>query len=73
MKTMRTLRKEQVMEIGRNIEHDKTPGVFSVVFRWANDKTYRRWNFDTHRKASRKFNQLKKEADWLPIQEDVTI
>lgn len=61
------------MEIGRNIEHKGE--FYSVVFRWENDKTYRRWSFDTHRKAMRKFNQLTDlpTSSWLPVYEDITI
>ena len=59
------------LEIGRNIEHDN--GRFAVVVRFPGEEKIVRWGFPTHRQAMRKFNELKKYADWLPIQEDETI
>lgn len=58
------------MEIGRNIGWDDR---YYITFRFNSESIMRKWFFTTHRGAMRKFNQLKQNSDWLPIQEDVTI
>lgn len=62
------------MELGRNISYDEQTNRYYLVVRYNFEKQLRHWNFDTHRKAMRKFNQLKKQgATWFNISEDVTI
>lgn len=62
------------MEIGRNLEYDEGINMFAVVIRYDFETTVRRWHFDTHRKAVRKFNQLRKQgAAYFNVHADPTI
>lgn len=59
------------MKIGRNIKFDDR---YYITFQFDGENTQRKWFFNTHRGAMRKFNQLLKEgADYLLIKEDTTI
>ncbi len=59
------------MEIGRNIQWDNES--YYVAFRFAGEKLMRKWYCKTRIGALRKHTELKNKADYLPIQEDVTI